>query len=134
MEAHAHWMGGSRIEIDDGRGHRVLVDLPEDEGGTDTRTSGLELALGSLAACVLTIFPLIAKRRRIRIESMALDLKAHRGPRAPTLERVEGVFRLGSSAGPEEAETALRLTVRTCPVGVLFERAGVTVDIRLVPA
>ncbi|HZY92723.1 MAG TPA: OsmC family protein [Thermoplasmata archaeon] len=133
MEAHALWQGKSRIELNDGRGHRVVVDLPESEGGEDAGTSGLELALLSFAACVLTIFPLVARRRRIQIESMELDMVGHRGPRAPTIERVDGTLRLRSSATPEEAETALRLTVRTCPVGVLFERAGVPVQLRLEP-
>ncbi|HYK93281.1 MAG TPA: OsmC family protein [Thermoplasmata archaeon] len=132
MEAHAVWTGGGRIQLDDGRGHTVVVDLPLDEGGTDTGTSGLELALLSLAACILTIFPLVARRRRLAFDSMELHLTGHRGPRAPTIERVEGEFRLGTAASVEDAETALRLTTRTCPVGVLFERSGVPVTVRLV--
>ena len=131
MEAHAVWKGRARIEADDGRGHRIVIDLPSDEDGEDAGTSALELAVVSLAGCLLTIFPLVAKRRRLEFRSMEVDLRGHRGPKAPTVERVEGVMRVGTDAGQEEAETVLRLTTRTCPVGVLFERAGVPVDIRL---
>lgn len=131
MEAHAVWKGGSRTELDDGRGHFVTIDLPRDEEGEDRGTSALELMLLSLAGCVLTIFPLVARRRRIPVEGMELHLTGVRGPKAPTLERVEGTMRLKSSAPSSEAETALRLTTRVCPVGVLFDRAGVPISIRL---
>lgn len=131
MRAHATWKGRARIEADDGRDHRIVLDLPPDEEGDDAGTSPLELSVIALAGCLLVIFPLVAKRRRLTFRSMEVDLVGHRGPRAPTVERVEGTMRLGTDATQEEAETALRLTARSCPVGVLFERAGVPVDVRL---
>ncbi len=133
MEAHGVWRGRSRSELTDGRGHAVTVDLPPDEGGEDAGSSALELAVLSLAGCILTIFPLVARRRRLGFDAMEVHLVAHRGPRAPTVERVEGTFRLRSPAAREEAETALRLTVRSCPVGALLERAGVPVALNLEP-
>jgi putative redox protein len=131
MRAHAVWKGRGRLELDDGRGHALVTDLPKDEGGDDAGTSPSELSVLALAGCVLTIFPLVARRRRLPFTSMEIDLVGHRGPRAPTVERVEGTLRLGSDAPFEDAETALRITERTCPVGVLFGRAGVPLDIRL---
>ncbi len=117
--------------LDDGRGHSVVIDLPSDEDGDDAGTSALELTLLSLAGCVLTIFPLVAHRRRLTVDGMEVHLQGHRGPRAPTIERVDGTLCLRSRDSAEDLGTALRLTTRTCPVGVLFERAGVPVDIRL---
>lgn len=131
MKATASWRAGFESELSDGRGHRVRVDLPLDEDGTDHGTSSLELSVLSLAGCIVTIFALIARRRRLEFRSLEVELEASRPPKSPTLASVDGVCRVATSATPEAAETVLRLTLRTCPVGVLFERAGVPVHVRL---
>ncbi len=133
MEAHGVWKGRSRAELSDGRNHTVVIDLPRHEEGDDAGTSALELTVLSLAGCILTIFPLVARRRRLPFDAMEVHLVGHRGPRAPTVDRVDGIFRLRSAAPPDDVATALRLTVRSCPVGALFERAGVPVDLRTEP-
>ena len=132
MKAVATWRGGIQTLLEDGRGHAVVVDLPTEEGGVDVGPSSLELNVLSLAGCITTIFTLVAKKRRFHFESMELELEAERPDGAPTIAAVEGVFRLASSASASDVETALRITLRTCPVGVLYEKAGVPVHIRTV--
>jgi len=129
VQAIATWAGGHRTVLDDGRTHRVTVDLPREEGGESAGTSALELAVLALAGCITTIFALVARRRRLPFEGMTLGLEAERPEGAPTITRVRGTFRLRTRASLEEVATALRLTVKSCPVGVLFERAGVPVEI-----
>lgn len=130
-EAHAVWLGGMASRLEDGRGHSVAVDLPADEGGTDAGTSSLELSLLSLAGCIQTIFLLVARRRRVHIDALAVTVRAERGPGAPTYESVAGTLRIASPSSDEELSTTLRLTMRRCPVGVLFEQAHVPVTVRL---
>ncbi|MCI4354218.1 MAG: OsmC family protein [Thermoplasmata archaeon] len=125
---------GFVTRLQDDRGHGIVVDLPADEGGTDAGTSALELTLISLAGCIGTIFRRVAERRRFAVEGFSIRLNAERGDGAPTIERVEGTFTVRSPADDVELETALRLTLRICPVGVLFDRAGVPVTVRLVRA
>lgn len=132
MEATAVWRVGYVTRLADDRGHEVTVDLPVEEGGTDLGTSALELALQSLAGCISTIFALVAAKRRIRYDGLTLQLTGARSKGAPTIQRVQGSMEITSEATLEDAETALRLTVRTCPVGVIFERAGIPIDIELV--
>ncbi len=132
MRAVAEWKEGFRSVLDDGRGHEVTVDLPPDEDGTDRGPSSLELMVLSLAGCVSTIFALVARRRRLSFSSLRVELDATRPRGAATIEAVHGTFTIATAAPSEEVETALRLTLRTCPVGVLFERAGVAIDLRTV--
>jgi len=132
MDAKGHWEGGAETTLRDGRGHSITVDLPKDEGGRDAGTSGLELAALSLAGCITTIFALVARRRRLSFESMDVDLRADRPRGAKTISRVEGTLRVRSRATLEEVSTALAVTLRTCPVGVLFAQAGIPVEVRAI--
>jgi putative redox protein len=132
MKAVGTWMGGFETRLEDGRGHTVTIDLDREEGGADRGPSGLELCVLSLAGCITTIFALVAKKRRLSFESMRVDLEAQRPRGSPTIASVEGTFHLTSRADPGDVATALELTLRTCPVGVLFERAHVPVHVRAV--
>jgi putative redox protein len=132
MDATAVWRAGYVTRLGDERGHEVTVDLPADEGGTDLGTSALELAVESLAGCISTIFALVAGKRRIRYDGLRIDLTATRPKGAPTIERVHGTVEIATEADREDVETAVRLTVRTCPVGVIFERAGIPIELDLV--
>ena len=132
MQAIGTWAGGYRTVLEDGRTHTVIVDLPRDEGGESAGTSALELAVLALAGCMTTIFSIVARRRRLSFAGMSVALEAERPEGAPTITRVRGTFRLRTEASPDEVGTALRLTLRTCPVGVLFEKAGIPVEVATV--
>lgn len=129
MEAKGTWKGGYETRLEDDRGHVVTVDLPVDEGGRNAGTSALELSVLSLAGCIGTIFTLVAEKRRLTFSGLHISLTAERPPGAPTIECVHGVAEVETLAPKEDVETALRLTLKTCPVGVLFERAHVPVDL-----
>lgn len=130
MKGAATWKGGYESLLEDDRGHEVTVDLTQDEGGKDLGTSALELSVLSLAGCITTIFALVAQRRKLRFEGMRVELEAARPPGARTIASVEGTFRIVTSAPDEEVATALRLTLRTCPVGVVYEQAHIPVRVR----
>jgi putative redox protein len=130
MKAVATWIRGYESQLGDGRGHTVVTDLPPDEDGSDLGTSALELSVLSLAGCITTIFALVARRRRLRFDAMRVELEADRPPGARTITAVHGTIHLTSSAAAGEVETAVRLTLRTCPVGVMFEQAKIPVVIR----
>lgn len=129
MEARGEWKGGFESRLDDGRGHCITVDLPADEGGRNAGASSLELAVLSLAGCINTVFCLVAKRRRLSFSRLTTRLHAERPPGSPTIQRVHGTVEISTAAPRDEVETALRLTLRSCPVGVLLERAHVPVEI-----
>jgi putative redox protein len=129
MQAVGTWKGGYETVLEDDRAHTVTVDLPIDEGGRSAGPSALNLSLLSLAGCISTIFALVAHKRHLAFQGLTIALEAERPPGAPTITRVHGTLRLRTRAELGEVETALRLTVKTCPVGVIFERAGIPVDV-----
>ena len=58
-----------------------------------------------------------------------MKLKAERARGVPIIQRVHGTVEVRTGASQEEVDTVLRLTVKTCPVGALFDRAHVPVEI-----
>jgi uncharacterized OsmC-like protein len=129
MQALGTWKGGYETVLEDGRTHSVVVDLPRDEGGQSAGTSALELMVLSTAGCITTIFALVAKRRRLEFQGMSIALQAERPKGAPTITRIHGTLRVRTKADPAEVETALAITLKTCPVGVLLARANVPVEV-----
>jgi putative redox protein len=109
----------------------VTVDLPVAEGGKDAGPDGLELTVLSLAGCIHIIFGRVARRRKLPFTGLTVHLTAERPPQSPTITEVHGTFEVRSSAPNEDVENAFRITMRTCPVGVLFDRAHIPVDVTL---
>jgi putative redox protein len=132
MHALAHWTERYATTLEDGRGHAVVVDLPVHEGGTSAGTSALELCVLSLAGCITTIFAVVARKRRLDFHALHLAMEAERDRGAPTVSRVRGTLRIRTRASADEVATALRLTLKSCPVGVLFARAQVPVDVGII--
>lgn len=132
MQAMGTWKGGFETLLEDDRTHSVVVDLPVDEGGRSAGPSSLDLMLLSLAGCITTIFALIARKRRLGFQGMSIALEADRPEKAPTITRVRGTLRVHTKADLPEVETVLRLTLKTCPVGVVFEKAQIPVEVSLV--
>ncbi len=130
MRAVGTWKGGFQTQLEDTRGHAVIVDLPPDEDGGNLGTSALELSVLSLAGCITTIFALVAKRRRLTFEDMEVELDAERPEGSPTIAWVDGVLRVVTAASEQDVETTLNITLRTCPVGVLYEQAHIPVRVR----
>jgi putative redox protein len=129
MQAIGTWKNGFETLLEDAHAHSVVVDLPVDEGGRSVGPSALELCALALAGCITTIFAQVARKRRLVFQGMTVALEAERPPGASTITRVRGTLRVRTRAQPTEVETALRLTMKTCPVGVIFERAQIPVEI-----
>jgi len=129
MQAVGTWKGGYETFLEDDHAHTLTVDLPVGEGGRSAGPSALDLTLLSLAGCISTIFALIARKRHLAFQGLSVALEAERPPGEPTITKVHGTVRVRTKAEITEVETIVRLTVRTCPVGVIFERAGIPVEV-----
>jgi len=129
MQAIATWRNGYETLLEDAHAHSVVVDLPVDEGGRSVGPSAIELCVLSLAGCITTIFAVVARKRHLVFQGMTVALEAERPRGAPTITRVRGTLRIRTRAEPAEVEAALRLTMKTCPVGVIFEQAHIPVEI-----
>lgn len=119
-----------QIAVDDGRAHSVVLDLPP-KMGTDRGPTALELGVMSFAGCIATIFVLMAKKMRVQISDLEIEMKAEKPKEANTVTKTEYEVTVTSGESEKKIKKVFELTKANCPVGILFEKAGVQVNYRL---
>jgi uncharacterized OsmC-like protein len=128
LHANAKLVKGFRIDVDDGRAHALCLDLSKDDDGTDMGPSALELALMSYAGCYATIFVLTAKKMRISPKDLEVKAEAVKSEEAGTITEVKFEIVVNADAPKDRIERIHKLTLKGCPVGKIFEKAGVKTD------
>jgi putative redox protein len=113
-----------RIDVDDGRTHAVCLDL-EPPDGTDRGPSALELALMSYAGCYATIFALTAKKMRISLKDLEVKSEAVKSQQVGTITEVSFEISVKADVPPDRIQRIHEVTLKTCPVGKIFDKAGV---------
>ncbi len=73
--------------VDDGRDHGICLDLPSDLG-TNLGPSALELCVMSFSGCVATIFALTAKKMRITLDALEVQVEAIKSEETGTIGEV----------------------------------------------
>jgi uncharacterized OsmC-like protein len=130
INAKARMIEDFRIAVDDGRTHSTCVDLPPDLG-TDRGPTALELGVMSFAGCVATIFVLMIKKMRLKMDFLEVDMKAEKPEGASTVTKADYTLNVRSQEKEERIKRAFDLMRKNCPVGLLFEKAGVEVTYQL---
>ncbi|MBD3172340.1 hypothetical protein GF326_07705 [Candidatus Bathyarchaeota archaeon] len=122
IKSTAEWMGNSQVLLSDGRGHQTICDLPsaEDQGPT-----ALELSVMSYAGCIVTIFKIVAEKRRVSFDGLEVEVLADKPEGSKTIESVEFLVKIKSDASRKALEKILDITSITCPVGVIWKDAGI---------
>ena len=124
LHSTAKLVKGLRITVDDGRAHSVCLDLPP-ELGTDMGPTALELGVMSYAGCFATIFALTAKKMRIPLKDLEVKLEAVESDEAETVTEANFDILVNAAAPEDRIQRIFKLTLENCPVGKLFEKAGV---------
>jgi len=124
LHSTAKLVKGLRITVDDGRAHSVCLDLPP-ELGTDMGPTALELGVMSYAGCFATIFALTAKKMRIPLKDLEVKLEAVESDEAETVTEANFDILVNADAPEDRIQRIFKLTLENCPVGKLFEKAGV---------
>lgn len=124
LRARAKLVESYRIDADDQRTHAVCLDQPAPDG-TDMGPSALDLCLMSFAGCYATIFVLTAKKMRFSLKNMEVTVDAVKSEAAGTITEANVDVLVETDMPKDRLRRAHELTVRTCPVGKLFEKAGV---------
>lgn len=119
-----------RIAVDNGRFHSVCVDLPP-ELGTDKGPTALELCVMSYAGCFATIFALMARKTRVALKDLEVELEAIKSDDVGTVTEASFNITVKTDASEEAVQRLFKLTVENCPVGKLFERANVKISYNL---
>lgn len=119
-----------RIIVDDGRAHSICLDLQPDLGD-DMGPSALELCVMSYVGCFVTIFALTAKKMRIPIKDLEVDVEAINSEEVGTIIEANFEIRVNADASEQRLQKMSRLTLENCPVGILFKKAGVKINYTL---
>ncbi len=132
MQSTAKWQQGFCSVVDNGRGHSITVDLPASKNGTDQGPTALELTLMGLAGCVSTIFAMVAANSKVNFEALTVDLEETSPENVKTISSAKAVVKVKSEEPEDKLQKVLDKTKAACPVGVLFENAGVNIETVLV--
>lgn len=119
-----------RVAVDNGRAHSVCLDLPP-ELGTDMGPTALELGVMSFAGCFATIFSLTAKKMRVHLKDLEVELRALKSEETGTVASTKFNITVKSDARKDRIQRIFERTRENCPVGKLFEQAGVKISYSL---
>jgi uncharacterized OsmC-like protein len=67
------WRSGVRFDADV-RGHRMVIDQPKDEGGSDEGMTPLECLAVSLGSCVAYFAARFAQRHAVALDALRVDV------------------------------------------------------------
>ncbi len=117
--------------VDNERHHGIVLDLPEAKSGDDLGPTALELAVMALAGCISTIWAIIAKNSNVSYDKLTVTVDADKPDSEPTIVSAKAVVNIVSSEDKGKLERTLEKTMKACPVGQLYEKAGVEVTTEL---
>lgn len=132
MPVIATWRGGYEIALEDGRTHRVTVDLPPEEGGRSAGTTAGELTVMALAGSLATAFLHHARHAGVELEGLTVGLEGENGGSPGPLRRVRGTLRARTRAATADVERVLGEAVHASAVGAMFARSGISIEVRAV--
>jgi uncharacterized OsmC-like protein len=117
--------------VDNGRHHGVVLDLPEAKSGDDLGPTALELAAMALAGCVSTIWAVVANNSGVSYRKVIVEIDLEKGDKDPTFTGTAGTVQVDSDEDEDKLRRILDKTMQACPVGRLFEQAGLDTTLKL---
>lgn len=121
---------GYKSIVDNGRNQAFVTDLPQSQDGTDMGATALEVAVMSFAGCVSTIYKVVANKMRLTVDKIVVDMDAEKG--TETIDKVDFIVNVWAQESEEKLQKCLDQTLKSCPVGVLFRKAGVDIHYSLI--
>jgi len=130
IHARAIIIQGSEIALDNGRSHCSIVDQP-----TPTfpglGPTPLELCVMSHAGCYATIASLTAEKMRLPLKGCDVKVETAKSEETGTIAQETFDITLKLDAPKAKVQRLHELTLKNCPVGILFEKAGVRISYNL---
>ena len=133
MKAFGKLIDGSyKSVLSDDRGHEVATDLGPESGGDDSAASALELSVLSMAGCITTIWAIVAKNSKVSYSNFEVELDAEKESPAGTIGKAHAKAYVTSDEDKSKLERCFEKTLKVCPVGQLWEKAGVQLTEELI--
>jgi putative redox protein len=127
LHVKARIIQGFEIAMDNGRSHCTVADQPR-ENFPGLGPTPLELCIMSHAGCYATIAALTAQKMRLQLRGCEVKVEALKSEEVGTIveETFDILFKI--DAPEEKIQRLHEVTLKNCPVGVLFEKAGVKIS------
>jgi uncharacterized OsmC-like protein len=85
----------------------------------------------SFVGCYVTIFTLVAKKMRFSVRNLEVSVEGVKSEAVGTISEANVDVFVEADMPKDRLERAHELTVQGCPVGKLFEKAGVKMKYNL---
>jgi putative redox protein len=118
--------------VDNDRHHGVVLDLPGAKGGEDLGPTALELAVMALSGCISTIWAVVATNSKVTYDRLVVVVEADKPDDQPTITAARAEVTVESKEPRDKLQRTLDKTMAACPVGKLYEKAGIEVQTILV--
>jgi putative redox protein len=139
VEVKATLVGPMAMELESGRaGHRIVLDVPPDEGGENTGPTPMELLLMSLAGCTgMDVISILRKQRQVvtGYEVRVHGIRADQHPKVYVDIEIEHVV-TGHQIDPAALNRAIELSeTKYCSVSrTMSSTAKINASYRIIEA
>jgi len=131
MKSTSVWVKNYQSVVDNGRTHGLVIDLPQGKGGDDKGATALELAVMGLAGCISTIYAVGARKMKLALGELSVEIDADKPENEPTITSVKGEVKIRSAESEDNLQKCLDRTMGMCPVGKLYEKASIPIEMKL---
>jgi len=126
LHAKARLIQKYEIILDNGRSQATIADQPSPTS-PGLGPTPLELCVMSHAGCYATIAALTAEKMRLDLKGCAVIVEAAKSPETGTIEAETFDITFTLDAPEDRIQRLHELTLKNCPVGILYEKAGVKI-------
>lgn len=121
---------GYELALDNGRAHSTIADQPT-ATSPGLGPTPLELCVMSHAGCYATIAALTAEKMRLNLKDCDVKVEALKSPETRTIAEETFDITFTIDAPEDRVQRLHELTLINCPVGKIFEQAGIKITYNL---
>ncbi len=126
----ARTIQGYELILDNGRSQSAVADQPTGNAPGMGPTP-FELCLMSHAGCYATICVLTAEKMRLPLKGCDVKIEATKSSETGTVSEESFDITMKLDAPEDRVQRLHEVTLKNCPVGILFEKAGVKITYNL---
>ncbi len=138
MRVQGAWTGsGLRTDVKVRHFDPLVMDEPEELGGSDQGPNPMEYMLGALIGCESVVLAIVAGEQGFAYTGVSFDLRGTLDLRGlegvdgvrPYFEKITGTIKVETPESSETLQALAEEVERRCPVYTTLEAANVTFDV-----
>lgn len=124
LRAQAQIIQGVEIILDNKRAHAIVADQAN-ETGPGFGATPLELCVMSHAGCYVAVCVFVAKKMRLPLKRCIVEVEAIKSEETNTITEEIINVTIDTDAPIDRIRRLHEITLKNCPVGIIFEKAGI---------